>query len=64
MVESNAAVDRNRLMSPRDVAMLLNVSERTVIRMASSGEISGAVKVRKQWRFNRAKVEQFAGLGE
>lgn len=65
MAESKAAsVDRKRLMTTREVAALLNASERTVIRMAANGEIPGAVKVRTLWRFNRAKVEQFAGLGE
>ena len=65
MTESKAAaVDRVQLMTSRDVAALLGVSERTVIRMVKNGEIPGAVKVRTLWRFNRKKVEQFAGLGE
>lgn len=65
MAENKAVIDgRRHLMTTREVAILLNVGERTVARMAANGEIPGAVKVRTLWRFNRAKVERFAGLGE
>lgn len=65
MAEAKAAsVSRGRLMTSHEVAALLGVSERTVVRMARNGEIPGAVKVRTLWRFNREKVERFAGLGE
>ncbi len=58
------AAEHRQLMSLREVAMLLNVSERTVARMAANGEIPGAVKVRTLWRFNRTKIEAFVGMDE
>lgn len=65
MAENKAVTDgRKQLMTTREVAILLNVADRTVARMAVNGEIPGAVKVRTMWRFNRAEVERFAGLGE
>lgn len=62
--ESTEQVRRSPLMTVSEVAGYLNVSKRTVVRMAAEGGIPGAVRVRKQWRFNRAKVERFAGAGE
>lgn len=53
---------RPLLMTVAEVANLLQVSERTVSRKAATGDIPGAVKVGKLWRFNRAKVESFAKL--
>ena len=58
------ATAKKLLMATSEVAELLGVSKRTVIRMAEDGDIPGTVRVRKQWRFNRAKVEQFAGIAE
>ena len=52
------------LMTVAEVAEILNVSSRTVVRMAADGDIPGTVRVRKQWRFNRKKIEAFAGAGE
>lgn len=62
--ERAASEAKPLLMTVAEVAGVLNVSKRTVIRMAVEGEIPGTVRVRKQWRFNRAKVEAFAGAGE
>lgn len=57
-------VTKPLLMTTDEVAELLGVSTRTVMRMAAAGDLPGTVRVRKLWRFNRAKVEQFAGIAE
>lgn len=44
------------VMGTSDMARLLCVSERTVVREASLGHIKGAFKVGSLWRFNTARV--------
>jgi excisionase family DNA binding protein len=48
----------DRLLSIRDVANYLGVSERTVFRMMHANEISG-VKVGNRWRFNPDVVKEY-----
>lgn len=52
-----------KMMYPKEVADLLQVSERTITRMASDSRYAkrlGAKKVGpKQWRFVRWRVELF-----
>lgn len=46
-----------------EVARIARVSERTVTREASRGNIAGAFKVGTVWRFNTARVcEQYGAL--
>jgi excisionase family DNA binding protein len=44
-----------------EVATLLRVSERTANNLAARSEIPGAVKVGREWRFDRAKLEEHLG---
>lgn len=44
-----------------EVAALLRVTERTANNLASRGEIPGAVKVGREWRFDRDKLEAHLG---
>jgi excisionase family DNA binding protein len=47
-------------MTVRDVAAYLNVNEKTVYRLAQSGEIPG-FKVAGAWRFQRADLDTWIG---
>jgi excisionase family DNA binding protein len=47
-----------RAIEPKEVADLLNVSVRSVIRLAEKGEIV-AFKVGGLWRFHRSDVEDY-----
>ena len=48
-------------VTPPEAAQLLRVNERTVVRLCGDGDIK-AVKVRKQWRINRAALLEYCGL--
>ncbi|RMD52615.1 MAG: DNA-binding protein, partial [Candidatus Thermofonsia bacterium] len=49
------------LLTAREVQEMLNVDRSTVYRMAEDGRLP-AVKVGKQWRFPREKVEAVFGF--
>lgn len=46
------------VLEPKEVAQLLKVSVRTVVRLAERGEIV-AFKVGDLWRFHRADVDAY-----
>jgi excisionase family DNA binding protein len=46
------------VLEPKEVAQLLKVSVRTVVRLAERGEIV-AFKVGDLWRFHRADVDSY-----
>lgn len=48
-------------ITPTEAAQLLRVNERTVTRLCNDGAVK-AVKVRKQWRINRAALFEYCGL--
>ncbi|MDQ3630200.1 MAG: helix-turn-helix domain-containing protein [Actinomycetota bacterium] len=48
---TDAELDGNRLLDPREAAARLGLHERTVARMAREGRIPGAMKIGKGWRF-------------
>lgn len=50
------------LMSTREAAKILGLSERGLTRLACRGKIPGAFKVGALWRFNRAKLEAYCGI--
>lgn len=50
------AGSHDELMTTKEVAARLRVSEQTVHRMARSGEL-GAVRIRKRLRFRRSDVD-------
>lgn len=49
------------LLSSKEAAGVLGVSERTVTRMCEQGKLK-AVKVMSLWRINRDALLDFAGL--
>lgn len=48
----------NPVLSVRELAELLQLSDRTVYRLVQSGEIPG-FKIGGSWRFSRADVEDW-----
>lgn len=48
----------NRLLTPEDVAELLQVDRETIYRMARRGELP-AIKVARHWRFRAARIERW-----
>ena len=44
-----------------EVAAFLRISERTVKDLADQGKLPGGMKVGRQWRFDRAKLEAHLG---
>jgi excisionase family DNA binding protein len=48
----------DEILTLPDVAQLLKVAEKTVYTMAQRGELP-AFKVRGQWRFKRADLDQW-----
>ena len=42
----------NRLLTAREAAEMLQLHVATVRRLAESGELPGAVRVGRRWRFN------------
>jgi nitrogen PTS system EIIA component len=46
----------DRLMTVRQLAAYLNVNERTVLKLASEGELPG-VRIGNQWRFRKAMLD-------
>lgn len=46
------------VLEPKEVAQMLRVSARTVIRLAATGEIV-AFKVGDLWRFHRSDVDAY-----
>jgi excisionase family DNA binding protein len=56
-----SAVDESRLgplLTPEDVAELLQVDRETIYRMARRGELP-AIKVARHWRFRAARIERW-----
>lgn len=49
------------LINAKQVACILGVNERTVLRMAIGGSLP-AIKVGVRWRFNRDKILAMAGI--
>jgi len=52
------AADRGEIMTLREIARYLKVSEKTIFRMVQSGDMPG-VKVSSQWRFVRSVVDDW-----
>lgn len=48
----------DNILTIRDVAEFLKVTEKTIYRMASDGRIPG-FKVGGSWRFDKADIEQW-----
>ena len=46
----------DRLMTARQLAVHLNVNERTVLKLVAEGALPG-VKVGNQWRFRKAMID-------
>jgi len=44
-----------------EVAVFLRISERTVKDLAEQGTLPGGIKVGRQWRIDRAKLEEYLG---
>jgi excisionase family DNA binding protein len=42
-----------------EVSRYLRIPERTIKSNAEEGHIPGAVKIGKQWRFDREKLEEY-----
>ena len=49
-------MDDEQVLTIKEVAALLKISERTVYAMAKEGRLPGAVKVGGSWRVLRAKL--------
>jgi excisionase family DNA binding protein len=49
------------LLTAEEVASLLRLNERTVRNMANRGELPGAVRLGREWRFKKADMEQLVG---
>ena len=54
--QRNTMPDEPTLLTIKQTAALLKVSERTVYAMAQSGRLAGAVKVGGSWRVVRSKL--------
>jgi excisionase family DNA binding protein len=50
-----------QLLTAKEVAPLLRFNERTVKNLASEGKIPGAVRVGREWRFQRTEIERLIG---
>ncbi|WP_272676779.1 helix-turn-helix domain-containing protein [Providencia huaxiensis] len=48
----------NSILTIKDVADYLKVNERTIYRLAASGELPG-FKVGNSWRFKQSELEQY-----
>lgn len=44
-----------------EVATILRISERTANNLATRSEIPGAVKIGREWRFDKEVLEQHLG---
>ena len=44
-----------------EVAAFLRISERTAKDLAEQGKLPGGVKVGRQWRFDRSRLEEYLG---
>jgi excisionase family DNA binding protein len=51
-------VDPQRLLTPEDLAELLQVDRETVYRMARRGELP-AIKVARHWRFRATRIDRW-----
>ena len=51
-------VDPARLLTPEDIAELLQVDRETVYRMARRGDLP-AIKVARHWRFRAAGIDRW-----
>lgn len=45
-------------LTPKEVAQIMNLSEKTIKQMASKGE-PPAKKIRKHWRFDESAIQEF-----
>lgn len=52
----------DRLLRPEEVAEILQVSRRTVVRWLKEGKLKG-VRVGKLWRVRREDLEEFLAQG-
>lgn len=50
---------RRLLLSPKEAAYILRVSERTVVRLLATGKIPAQKINRKHWRVARDYVEEY-----
>jgi hypothetical protein len=53
---------KDQILTIRDVASLLKLTEKTAYRLAARGEIPG-FKVGGSWRFNRAEIDAMTRKG-
>ena len=44
-----------------EVAVFLRISDRTAKDLAEQGKLPGGMKIGRQWRFDRAKLEEHLG---
>lgn len=51
--------EQKEMLTTKEVADLLRISTRTVVRLATKEKLPGAIKVGRQWRFSREKLEEF-----
>lgn len=45
--------EENKMLTTREVAELLRISPRTVTRLANKNKMPGAIRIGRQWRFDR-----------
>ncbi|MBN2542324.1 PTS sugar transporter subunit IIA [bacterium] len=51
-------MERNPVMTTRELARYIKLNEKTVLRMAQNGQIPG-VKIGNQWRFHLASIDRY-----
>lgn len=58
-------MEKERMMSAKEVSETLNISRNTVLRWVTEGRIKG-VKFGRQWRFRSSNVEKWLeeGIGQ
>ena len=61
--QTRPPVSSANLISPEEVAKLLNFSRRTIIRMAQRGELPGAVFIGSHVRFKPQEIARFIERG-
>jgi excisionase family DNA binding protein len=58
MNAEDKAKEETEFLRPTDVALRLNISRRTVLRLLNQGQLKGT-RVRKQWRIHRTHMDEF-----
>lgn len=53
----------DKIVSAKEVAEFLNITEGTVYRLAKEGKLPGAVRVGNQWRFDLTQIEELFHKG-